>query len=211
MNGISCGHRILYLQGNLFYFSSFMWLLLLILMTINAAANYFHKTIYFLTERSLFPMWTVEHHKLSLNLLITTAVFLFSPKILSILLVTLSREKAARFGGVLRMSLSVLLETVFSTLLAPLRMLFHAWYCVLNLIGRKLTWGSQARLQKRTSFREALTFSDWYRPAPGWNVVSLSGLKVFNHPGWVKSPPQYRIGRTHWAWYFPPAGPSNSP
>ena len=156
MNGISCGHRILYLQGNLFYFSSFMWLLLLILMTINAAANYFHKTIYFLTERSLFPMWTVEHHKLSLNLLITTAVFLFSPKILSILLVTLSREKAARFGGVLRMSLSVLLETVFSTLLAPLRMLFHAWYCVLNLIGRKLTWGSQARLQKRTSFREAL-------------------------------------------------------
>ena len=53
------------------------------------------------------------------------------------------------------------------------------------------------------------TFSDWYRPAPGWNVVSLSGWKVFNHPGWVKAPPQYRIGRTHWAWYFPPASSSN--
>ena len=50
-----------------------------------------------------------------------------------------------------------------------------------------------------------VTFSDWYRPAPGWNVVSLSGLKVFNHPGWTdKYPVQYRIGRTHWAWYFPP-------
>jgi hypothetical protein len=48
------------------------------------------------------------------------------------------------------------------------------------------------------------TPSDWYHPAPGWNVVSLSGLKVFNHPGWIKFPPQYRIGRTHWAWYFPP-------
>ncbi|MBS1855932.1 MAG: glycosyltransferase family 39 protein [Acidobacteria bacterium] len=48
------------------------------------------------------------------------------------------------------------------------------------------------------------TFSNWYHPAPGWNVVSLSGLKVFNHPGWVKGPPEYRIGRTHWAWYFPP-------
>jgi 4-amino-4-deoxy-L-arabinose transferase-like glycosyltransferase len=48
------------------------------------------------------------------------------------------------------------------------------------------------------------TFSDWYHPAPGWNVVSLSGLKVFNHPGWVKGrTPQFRIGRTHWAWYFP--------
>ena len=50
-----------------------------------------------------------------------------------------------------------------------------------------------------------VTFSDWYRPAPGWNVVSLSGLKVFNHPGWTGLyPVQYRIGRTHWAWYFPP-------
>jgi hypothetical protein len=48
------------------------------------------------------------------------------------------------------------------------------------------------------------TFSDWYHPAPGWNVISLSGLKVFNHPGWVAGrAPQFRIGRTHWAWYFP--------
>ncbi len=55
------------------------------------------------------------------------------------------------------------------------------------------------------------TFSDWYHPAPGWNVVSLGGWKVFNHPGWIDNPqigtrqPQFRIGRTHWAWYFPPA------
>jgi hypothetical protein len=49
------------------------------------------------------------------------------------------------------------------------------------------------------------TFSDWYHPAPGWNVVSLGGWKVFNHPGWVGNrQPQFRIGRTHWAWYFPP-------
>ncbi len=55
------------------------------------------------------------------------------------------------------------------------------------------------------------TFTNWYHPSPGWNVVSLSGWKVFDHPGWVKSPPQYRIGRTHWAWYFPPAAPSKGP
>jgi hypothetical protein len=49
------------------------------------------------------------------------------------------------------------------------------------------------------------TYSDWYHPAPGWNVVSLSGLKVFNHPGWVAGKtPQWKIGRTHWAWYFQP-------
>jgi hypothetical protein len=49
------------------------------------------------------------------------------------------------------------------------------------------------------------TYSDWYHPAPGWNVVSLGGWKVFNHPGWVEHrQPQFRIGRSHWAWYFPP-------
>jgi hypothetical protein len=48
-----------------------------------------------------------------------------------------------------------------------------------------------------------VTYSDWYHASPGWNVVSLSGWKVFNHPGWIGTrQPEFRIGRTHWAWYF---------
>ena len=50
-----------------------------------------------------------------------------------------------------------------------------------------------------------VTYSDWYHASPGWNVVSLGGWKVYNHPGWIGAlQPQYRIGRTHWAWYFKP-------
>ena len=50
-----------------------------------------------------------------------------------------------------------------------------------------------------------VTYSDWYHASPGWNVVSLSGWKVYNHPGWIGNrQPQFRIGRTHWAWYFKP-------
>ena len=85
-----------------------------------------------------------------------TAVFLFVPKILSVILIALSPRRAAQFGGVPRLFASVVLETVFSTLLAPLRMIFHTWYVVLNLIGQKLVWKSQARRLKRTSFGEAL-------------------------------------------------------
>ncbi len=48
-----------------------------------------------------------------------------------------------------------------------------------------------------------VTYSDWYHASPGWNVVSLSGWKVYNHPGWIgERQPEFRIGRTHWAWYF---------
>ena len=46
--------------------------------------------------------------------------------------------------------------------------------------------------------------SAWDHPSPGWNAVSLSGWKVFNHPGWINGrEPQVRIGRTTWLWYFP--------
>ena len=49
------------------------------------------------------------------------------------------------------------------------------------------------------------TRSNWFHAEPGWNVVSLGGWKVYNHPGWAGvRPPQFRIGRSHWAWYFKP-------
>jgi hypothetical protein len=49
-----------------------------------------------------------------------------------------------------------------------------------------------------------VTYTDWFHASPGWNVVSLSGWKVYNHPGWIRQrQPEFRIGRTHWAWYFP--------
>jgi len=44
----------------------------------------------------------------------------------------------------------------------------------------------------------------WDHPSPGWNAVSLSEWKVFNHPGWIDGrQPQVRIGRTTWLWNFP--------
>jgi hypothetical protein len=49
-----------------------------------------------------------------------------------------------------------------------------------------------------------VTPTDWYHPSKGWNVVSLGGWKVYNHPGWVnQQKPLAHIGRTHLAWYFP--------
>ncbi|MEI8011380.1 MAG: glucans biosynthesis glucosyltransferase MdoH [Candidatus Omnitrophota bacterium] len=155
MKNIALGHRILFLNGNLFYFSSFMWFSLLILMTSNAIVNFFHKTVYFSAAWSLFPRWPVEYRELSIHLLIVTAVFLFTPKVLSLLLIVLSPEKLARFGGFWRLLGSVLLETFFSVFLAPIRMIFHTWYVVLNLSGQKLMWKRQVRDLKKTSVGEA--------------------------------------------------------
>jgi membrane glycosyltransferase len=156
MKGIAFGHRFLFLNGNLFYFSSFMWFSLLVLMTAHAVANFFHTDVYFSAERALFPHWPVQYRGLSLYLLAVTTVFLLTPKVLSVILIARDPARSARFGGILRLTASVILETLFSTLLAPLRMIFHTWYVVLNLVGQKLVWKSQFRRSKDTSFAEGL-------------------------------------------------------
>ncbi|MEW5895065.1 MAG: glucans biosynthesis glucosyltransferase MdoH [Candidatus Omnitrophota bacterium] len=157
MRGIRFGHKILFLQGNLFYFSSLMWFLLLIFMTANAIVCLSQKKIYFTEARSLFPSWTIEYHGLSLLLLVLTILFLFTPKMLSFILIAGDHHKRAQFGGLKRLGISIILETIFSTVLAPLRMVFHSWYVVSNLTGKKLSWGAQARLLKKTSFHEAFS------------------------------------------------------
>ena len=155
MRGVSFGHRILFLNGNLFYFSSFLWLLLLCLMTVHAIADFFHTIVYFSASRTLFPHWPVQYRELSIHLLIVTAGFLLVPKFLSVLLIAFSPDKSSGFGGIMRLSASVVLETIFSTILAPLRMIFHAWYVILNLLGQKLVWKTQSRRSRKTTFAQA--------------------------------------------------------
>jgi membrane glycosyltransferase len=80
----------------------------------------------------------------------------------------------ARFGGLIRLTVSVLLETVFSILLAPLRMIFHAWYVILNLLGPKLIWNTQSRRSKKISFSKA--FRAYWPGMAGaviWSVIAF--------------------------------------
>lgn len=63
-------------------------------------------------------------------------VLLFLPKLLSILLIWCKGTK--EYGGFWRVTLSLLLEVLFSVLLAPVRMLFHTVFVVsaVSLAGK---------------------------------------------------------------------------
>ena len=148
-------------------------------MTVHAVANFFHTVVYFPGERSLFPHWPLQYRELSIRLLMVTAVFLLVPKILSVWLISLSPKKMANFGGGMRLSVSVVLETIFSMLLAPLRMIFHAWYVVLNLLGQKLVWKTQLRRSRKISFAKA--FRAYWPGMLGafiWSVVAYAVNKT---------------------------------
>ena len=60
---------------------------------------------------------------------------------------TAPRRRA--FGGLQRAAASVAAETVFSTLHAPLLMLWHTRFVVTNLLGVSVGWGPQKRAADR--------------------------------------------------------------
>ena len=118
---------------------------------------------------SLFPIWPRWHPELALALLSTTAVLLFFPKLLSVLLIVKTRQTAL-FGSFTRLCASVVLEIVFSTLLAPTRMWFHSKFVLLTLMGRRITWGVQRRDDNETHWTDAI------RRHGVSSVVALVGL-----------------------------------
>ena len=139
------------------YGSALLWFIFLGFSTAEAIIESLTPPTYFTPARSLFPAWPVWEPWWALSLLLTTGVLLFLPKIFSILLVLL-KGRARAFGGLPRLAASVMLEVVLSSMLAPIRMLFHSKFVFATLAGRVTGWGSQQREDKPVSWAEAARF-----------------------------------------------------
>jgi membrane glycosyltransferase len=194
--GLFGAHRALFLNGALSYMSALLWNAFLILSTIEAIRNALTPTEYFPHGPSLFPEWPVWRPDWALALLAVIGMILFLPKILSIVLIVLKRRDARAYGGVVRLTASVVLEIVLSSLLAPIRMVFHSRFVMLNLIGRTVGWRSQARGDDETGWREALRHHAldmvvasawgatlfWLNPHYFWWVTPIIGALVLAVP-----------------------------
>ena len=153
--GIKTGHRAILAMGVMAYVSALLWAAFLILNTIHLAALSFVPPVYFSSQPSLFPIWPQWHPEWAIALASTTALLLFIPKLLSFLLIVRSGE-AKHFGGLSALSLSILLEIILSTLLAPVRMWFHSKFVFLTLLGRPIKWNAQQRTANTTLWGDAV-------------------------------------------------------
>src|SRR6185369_15055034 len=79
-----------------------------------------------------------------------------------------------------RLSLSILLETLLGSLFAPIRMVFHSRFVVLNTIGRRIVWRSQTRGDAATRYHGLDTV-----------IATVWGLAV------------YRLNPTYFWWLAP--------
>jgi membrane glycosyltransferase len=154
--GLFGAHRALFINGVLSYVSALLWFCFLTLSTVEAIRNALAEPDYFPHGPSLFPEWPIWRPDWALSLLAVTGMILFLPKILSILLIVFKRRTSRAYGGALRLSLSVFLEILLSSLFAPIRMVFHSRFVIQTLLRRSVSWPSQGREDAETGWREAI-------------------------------------------------------
>ena len=152
--GLSSAHRWLFVNGIMSYLSAALWFLLLILSSVSVISNAFSPPEYFPAGHSLFPQWPVWDPYAPVILLGITAVLLFLPKVLAVLVICL-QHNTQQYGGGFALFGSVVLEMVVSAFLAPIRMVFHTRFVLMMLFRRQSGWNPQNRDDAATSWAEA--------------------------------------------------------
>ncbi|HEY6864269.1 MAG TPA: glucans biosynthesis glucosyltransferase MdoH, partial [Burkholderiales bacterium] len=151
-SGLHPAHRAVFMTGVMAYLSAPLWFLFLVLSTVLLAVHVLVPPTYFTQPGQLFPLWPEWHVGWAIALCSATALLLFLPKVLSVLLLVGRRG----FGGAARLVAGVAAEFVFSALLAPVRMLFHTRFVVGALTGWSVQWKSPSREDAETTWSEAL-------------------------------------------------------
>jgi membrane glycosyltransferase len=192
--GLHPSHRAVFVTGVMVYVSALLWFVFLMLSTGLLATHTLIEPQYFVRPAQLFPLWPQWHPERGIGLYLATATLLFLPKVLAFVLVLV--RGARDFGGPLRLSLSVLAEALFSVLLAPVRMLFHAQFVLQALSGWTVQWKSPQREDCETSWSEAFRrhllhtllgaawagLVYWLNPAFLWWLLPVVGALVICMP-----------------------------
>jgi membrane glycosyltransferase len=155
--------RVHLITGIVAYVSSPMWLALLLLSSLLSAIEAAKKPEYFWPGfQTLFPHWP-EIRSGEIGVLFgLTLVVLLLPKVLGAILTMRDRVARREFGGSLRLFASLLVEQLFSILLAPSMMLFHSTFVAQTLMGRSVSWNAQERTERGVTLGEAFRRQKWH-------------------------------------------------
>src|SRR5215813_1449326 len=146
--------RLHLVMGIMSYLASPIWLLFIILGILLALQAHFLRPAYFPKGFALFPTWPIFDAKRALQLFVGTMAVLIAPKVFGYILLLKDRQTRRCCGGVLRTALSVLVEIVLSSLIAPVMMLMQSVAVLGIATGRDAGWKAQRRDDGSIPFRE---------------------------------------------------------
>ncbi len=170
--------RLNFLLGATAYLSSLLWLFMLVLSSVDAIEQALTGAQFFGPGYQLFPNWPIVKTGEILSLVSITIGILLLPKILGILLCLLQPCRRQAFGGTTRLLPSALIETIFSILIAPIMMIYHAYFVVNILLGQPISWAPQERMGRRVTLTEAVRYTF---------AATLGGL-LWGGAAWLLAP-----------------------
>jgi membrane glycosyltransferase len=157
--GFRPANRFHLAMGVMAYLSSPLWLLFLILSTINVFEELNSPVNSWIRPEDYTSVfgYRVEVPE-ALTLFVFTMLLLFLPKLVSIFVMLGRREEVEQYGGRTRFVLGALGEIVISTLLAPVNMAFNSKFVLFTLLGQGVSWVPQKRGSDDdgTDWREAI-------------------------------------------------------
>jgi len=160
--GFNSINRLHLSLGILSYLCSPLWLIFLCLGVLQYHRDSLRTFRPFDADIGISSYLDIGGGKLSLMLFLVTLVLLSMPKVLAWLLIIINPEKRAAFGGTIRVTLSVVIEHLFSALMAPILMLFTSLSVFFVIIGRDISWGTQCRDAGGIDWASILRAHTWH-------------------------------------------------
>lgn len=173
VRGLHGFSRLHFTLGALAYVSSLLWLLLLVVTTIDGVMRAVIPHDFFANGRQLFPDWQVVEYDKIVSLFTLTVIMLIGPKVAGLALTLSNSHERRGFGGGIRLVISAVMETAFSIFLAPVMMCLHAYFVLTTLAGRVVPWDAQNRESLYLPYKDAAG-SLWVPTVAGviWAVIA---------------------------------------
>lgn len=170
--------RMHFLLGAIAYITSLIWLLMLVLSTADAVVRAINSNVYFTEVYQLYPDWPIAKTELIIALILLTTMLLMGPKFLGVVVALVHRRK--QFGGARAIIKGAFVETIFAVLIAPIMMVYHAYFVISVLLGFKVNWDSQDREGRLLPWGECIArTSKMTTAAILWGVMTYIYAPVF--------------------------------
>ena len=118
--------------------------------------------------------WSSTAHALLVFVICMVVIML--PKFLALVDLAHDAPRRRAFGGLARATAGVVGETIFSTLHAPLLMLWHTRFVLTNLFGISVGWSPQKRAADGTTWLYAAATALGPRRSSAWRGVCSCGI-----------------------------------
>jgi membrane glycosyltransferase len=202
--GLRMPNRLHMAFGALSYLSSPLWLMLIVLFSAHAV-QIDHSPVTYVGRYPVLA-WPISHTVAFVSIAVAAMTLLYVPKLLALVVLLRDRDAVRSHGGAPSLILSVFIESVLSTLVAPVFMLSHSWFVLNILIGRNTRWGAQLRRSNGTGLGNAaiafaphtviavgMGFMVWtWTPADfWWYLPLLAGMATAILFGWLTSLPSW--------------------